>query len=111
MTRTNWLKSLKRGDKIWVVVDRLYADPNIPCWKKTFDGWFDFKGSKGRHCLLGRDYGIPIQWPKAKIFPSKKEALIYAIPIVCRKMSKEINDLEKDRAKLLDKYDELLETK
>jgi len=107
MTRTNWLKSLKRGDKVWVVLDKLYANPNIPCWKDTFAGWFDLKGSKGRNCLLS-SYGVPAQWPKTKIFPSKKEALMHALPIVYKKMSKKINDLQKARAKVLDKYDELL---
>lgn len=107
-TRQNWLKQLKRGDKIWIAHTSLHSIPPVLTEQSVFGGWFDLKGSKGKHCLLACEYGGAMQTPKAWIFASKEEALIYAIPIVYRKMDKEINALNKAQTKLLDSYHKLL---
>lgn len=107
--RQRFLENLKWGDKVWVVPNNLYSNSRNLCRQEVFFEWFDLKGRKGKFCLLAYGKLVPIQWLKTKIFPSRKEALMHALPIVYKKMSEEIDALQKARAKVLDKYDKLLE--
>jgi hypothetical protein len=104
MNRQKWLKSLKRGDKVWIVPFQFYCVSRLT-WKQTFGGWFDLKGSNGEDCLL--DYGGLLQFPASNIFPTKREAQIFAAPLKIKFIKKRMNSLNKESQKLYKEWSKL----
>lgn len=105
--RQRFLEKLKKGDKIWIVPVKFYSNAHELTWQETFDGWFDFNGPNGKHCLLTCSYDGAIQFPTAHIFPTKKAAKLFAAPLKIDVIDRRLKQIEKERISLCKEWDKL----
>lgn len=106
-TRQNWLKKLKRGDKVWIVPVKFYSNALELTWQDVFDGWWDFNGANGKYCLLACSYDGAIQFPTSHIFPTKKAAKLFAAPLKIKVIDKRLQELDKEKRSLYKEWNEL----
>lgn len=107
--RQLFLNNLKKGDKVWIVPVKFYSNAYELTWQETFDGWFDFNGSSGEHCLLECVYDGALKFPTAHIFPTKKAAKLFAAPLKIKVIKKRVQSLKKENRSLYQEWDKLKE--